>query len=349
MKLTVFISLVFVLCAGFAGISAADPLQGSGSTFAYPLIQKLSRSYQAYLADGTDFVPTDTAIDYEPVGSLGGILRLQNPQIDFAASDFPLTPAELDKGGYAQFPFVAGAIVPVFNVEIPAGGEIRIPAKVLAGIYLGSIQNWNDPALVAANPSVVLPDQKITVLHRVDGSGSTYNWTAYLATASADWNQKYGINSLITWPLGQDVRGSSGMAEAVAATAGSIGYLELGQAQRAGLAIGLVENGKGQFVAASAPSIRAASESATWSADDHFYTSLVNAADEKAYPITAVTYVVMRRDSGFGSNTERVLRFFSFVLRGGSADAEALGYVALPDATINAVKAYWTRQFGFGS
>ncbi len=341
--LLVFISVLMPTAA------RAEAIQGSGSTFAFPLLQKLSRSYLENRAGSSDFVDMDLGVEYEPVGSLGGILRLESRGIDFAASDFPLSKSEIDKRGLIQFPFVTGAVVPVYNVKALNGIEIKLPAVVLADVYLGKIQNWNDRAIVAANSGVTLPDLRISVVHRKDGSGTTNNWTAFLSGASKEWREKYGTNTLVSWPIGIDVDGGSRMAETVAKTEGAIGYLELGQATRAGISIAPVQNAQGAFVSANADTIKAAVTSAAWSADEHFHTSLVNAQSPDAYPISAVTYVVMPRERSFASNQRDVLRFFKFVLEQGSAETRALGYVPLPASTIQAVKDYWAKQAGYGS
>jgi phosphate transport system substrate-binding protein len=324
----------------------AEPLQGSGSTFAFPFLSSMSREYLEHLNDGGDYVANDNAISYEPIGSLGGILRLANPEIDFAATDFPLSPEELKKSNYVQFPIVVGGIVPVINVKALSSAKVNLPADVLANIYLGKIQNWNDVAIAKANPGLTLPDLKIVVVQRSDGSGSTYNWTQYLAESNAEWREKYGVNTLVSWPLGTSVKGGGKMAEVVAATDGAIGYLEFGQATRASLTVALVANSSGQFVTPDAASMMAAAESAAWSSQNDFYMSMVKADNPAAYPITAATFIVMRKDAGFASDAGQALRFFRFVLEKGDKKARELGYVPLPARTVEEVKKYWTAQLG---
>jgi phosphate transport system substrate-binding protein len=327
-------------------LAKAEPIQGSGSTFAFPFLSNMSREYLEHLNDGGDYVSNDNAIGYEPVGSLGGILRLADPEIDFAATDFPLSSNELKKSGYIQFPIVIGGIVPVINVKAIGTSTVNLPADVLANIYLGKTQNWNDPSIAKANPTLKLPDLKITVVHRSDGSGSTYNWTQYLSESSSEWQEKYGVNTLVSWPLGTSVKGGGEMAAKVSATDGAIGYLEFGQANRAKLTVALVANSSGQFVTPDAVSMLAAADSAAWSSQNDFFASMVKADNPAAYPITAATFIVMRKDASFGSSAGQAIRFFRYVLEKGGKKALELGYVPVPARTVEEVKKYWTAQLG---
>lgn len=344
----IFIGLIALLVLAVTQ-AFADPIQGSGSTFVYPLVQRASREYQEFLSGDGDFTTNDNAISYEPVGSLGGILRLQRPEIDFAASDYPLSVAELDKADLVQFPIVAGAISVVVNVPGLETTKINLPAASLADIYLGKIQNWNDPAIARANVGVTLPDMAIVVVARQDGSGSTFNWTSYLADASAEWREKYGAANLVSWPLGKAVKGGSAVAEEVARTRGAIGYLEFGQAQRAGLNVALVGDAEGNFSAPDTASILAAVNAAGLSATTHFGTSLINSKATGAYPVSAVTYVLMRRNSSLAGGHGRALRFFRYLYEKGDTTAHVLGFVPMPQATIKDVTAYWYASFRNGS
>lgn len=327
----------------------ADAVEGSGSTFVFPLIKAASKAYRENLADGTDYAPGENEIDYEPVGSLGGILRLQQIDIDFAAIDFPLPRAELAKFGYVQFPIVVGAIAPVVNIGALKDNPLNLPGEVLAEIYLGKIQNWNDPAIAAANPGIALPDLRIAVVHRSDGSGTTYNWTRYLSGVSPEWKEKYGADTLINWPLGSGAEGGGKLAEKVKGTDGAIGYLEFGQASRAGLALARVGMGAQAFAAPDAASIAAAATGAQWSSANDFNISLIGNAAPGGYPIAAAVYVIMRADGGFGNDNTRTLRFFQFLLEKGPAIASELGYVPLPESTVTEVKKHWASKFDYGS
>lgn len=343
-------------CAGLIAVvvfalsqAVADPIQGSGSTFVYPLIQRASGEYQVFLSGDGDFTTNDNAVSYEPVGSLGGILRLQRPEIDFAASDYPLSVAELDKAGFAQFPIVAGAIAVVVNIPTLEKTKINMSASVLADIYLGKIQNWIDPAIAKANQGVAFPDLPIAVVARLDGSGSTFNWTSYLSQANTEWREKYGAANLVSWPLGKAVKGGGAVAAEVKATAGAIGYVEFGQAQRAGLNIAMVGLVDGSFSAPDKASISAAINGSDLKAETHFATSLINSKAAGAYPISAVTYAIMRRNSGRAAGHSRALRFFNYVYQHSDQTALDLGFVSLPEAAAKTVNAYWASAFRNGS
>jgi phosphate transport system substrate-binding protein len=345
--LAFFITLLLA-CSG--GLAQGEPIHGAGSTFAYPVIAKWSESYLTDRAGGNDITFMGDGIDYEPVGSLAGILRLSQPEMDFAASDMPLPPDELKTFGFVQFPLVVGGIVPVVNLDNVAPGGIMLSGEVLADIYLGKIQNWSDPAITAINPGLKLPDLRITVIHRADGSGSTFNWTSFLSSASSEWKDKYGADTLITWPLGTSVERSSGVVSAVKATKGAIGYVEYGQVVRAELTFAAVKNRAGKFVRPEPQSFAAAAAKAPWSADNGFYLSLVDSAEaQEAYPITATTYILMRRDPDSVSRARQALWFFNHALTQGAGDAEALFYVPLPGTLVDQIKAYWTHELSFGS
>lgn len=345
--LLAFLAALFLIASGLP--APAEPIHGAGSTFAHPVIAKWSESYLTDRAGGTDITFMGSGIDYEPVGSLAGILRLSQPEMDFAASDAPLPPDELKKFGYVQFPLVVGGIVPVVNLDNIAPGGLQLSGEVLADIYLGKIQSWSDPAILALNQGLKLPDLKITVVHRADGSGSTFNWTSFLSAASPEWQSKYGADTLISWPLGTSVERSSGIVGAVKATKGAIGYVEYGQVVRAELIYATVKNRAGKFIRPEPESFAIAAAKAPWSADNGFHLSLVDSAEADAWPITAVTYILMRRDPDSVSRARQALWFFNHALTRGAADAHALNYVPLPDPLVEQIKAYWTRELSFGS
>ncbi|WP_119392226.1 phosphate ABC transporter substrate-binding protein PstS [Taklimakanibacter lacteus] len=345
--LLAFLTAIMLSCSG--GMALGEPIHGAGSTFAYPIIARWSESYLADRAGGTDITFMGSGIDYEPVGSLAGILRLSQPEMDFAASDMPLPPEELRKFGYVQFPLVMGGIVPVVNLDDIAPGGIALSGELLADIYLGKIQNWSDPAIAGLNPGLKLPDLRITVIHRADGSGSTFNWTSFLSSASAEWKSKYGADTLISWPLGTSVERSSGVVSAVKATKGAIGYVEYGQVVRAELIYAAVQNRAGKLVRPEPESFAAAAAKAPWSPDTGFHLSLIDSAEAEAYPITAVTFILMRREPDSVQRARQALWFFKHALTKGTGDAEALFYVPLPGTLVDQVKAYWARELSFGS
>lgn len=329
-----------------AGLSAASPalaerVQGAGSTFAYPVIRTWTRSFLEARAGGSDFVIDDLGVDYEPIGSLGGVMRLAQPEIDFAATDAPLSPEELGKRNLAQFPLVIGGLAVVFNLDGVASGAINLSGDVVARMYLGQIARWNDPAIAADNPGVTLPDLPVTAVHRSDGSGSTLTFTRYLSGANADWTTGPGSDTLLSWPGGTGAEGSSGVVEAVSATKGAIGYVEHGQAVREGLAVARVSNRSGAFVAPSPEIFAATAAGANWDPARGFYLQLADTDTPDAYPLAAVTFALMHKSRRSEARTRRTLFFLSHALDHGDAKASALGYVPLPAALVERVKAYW--------
>ena len=224
-----FVAIVGSIFALVADRGSSDRIIGSGSTFAMPLIQRMAVVYQDAKSGDSDWVTGSAGVDYEPVGSLSGIMRLKDPEVDFAIADYPLSAEAASELGVVQFPIVIGSISPVYN--LPEQKEpLRFTAPLLAAVYGGKVAVWSDPAIAAVNPGRTLPDTRIVVVHRADGSGSTLNWTAYLSSGSEEWKAGFGSATTVRWPTGVDVRGGDRMAETVKATPGAIGYLETGQA-----------------------------------------------------------------------------------------------------------------------
>ncbi|MGE0240573.1 MAG: phosphate ABC transporter substrate-binding protein PstS [Parvibaculaceae bacterium] len=326
------------------GPALAERIHGAGSTFASPVITQWSASHLKDRAGGDDIHLMNAGIDYEPVGSIGGIHRLGEPEMHFALSDVALPPAELMKFGYVQFPIVIGGIVPVINLDGIGPGELRLSGALLADIFLGKIRNWSDPAIAALNPGLALPDLAITVVHRTYDSGSTFHWTSFLSRSSPEWKSRHGAATLIDWPVGVAAVRSAGMARVVKETKGAIGYIEYGQVQRASLIYAAVDNHNGQPIRPHPRAFTTATAELQWSADNDFFISSIDAASDGAYPLTAVTFVLLRREP----LSERAMWFFNFALEKGAADAEALGYAALPPALVDQVRAYWMAELGYG-
>ncbi len=334
------------LCAALLALAAvraeAQPINGAGSTFAFPVIASWSEGFEIARADGTDFVSQDGGVSYEPIGSVGGIVRLNQPDVDFAATDAPLPPADLEARGLIQFPIVVGGLAVVVNLPGVESGGLMLPRAVLADIYLGRITDWSDPALAAANPGLALPDLPIRAVGRLDGSGSTRSFTRYLSLASEDWASAHGSNTRIDWPAAISVEGSGKVIEAVAATEGAIGYVEFGQAERAGLAAARVENLAGAFVAPDAAAFAATAAKADWRAAPDFHLLLTDVDTPDAYPITTATFALLRREDASG-RIRRVLRFFDYALESGGDRARELSYVALPPSVVALVQDHWRR------
>ncbi|MGL5447629.1 MAG: phosphate ABC transporter substrate-binding protein PstS [Rhabdaerophilum sp.] len=334
---------VFALIAIFFAMPAfSEPIRGAGSTFAAPIIAKWSKAYQQARADGGDFISPDWVVDYELVGSLAGIMRLRQPELDFAATDAPIPASDVQKNSYLQFPIVVGGVAIVANVPGIKDGELKLTGQLLADIYLGKVQNWSDPAVRAANPDLKLPDLRISVIHRKDGSGTTFTLTEFLSAVSAEWKQKYGADTLISWPLGTSAQGTQAVMQVARATAGAIAYLEFGQASRAGLPLAAIGNRAGEFVRPQASTFTAAVAAGEWDAKQHFFRSLVDQSGSGVYPIVAATFVVVPLDRG-PTRVKRVQDLFEQAFETGGADAAALGFVPVPADLAKAIKSYWAK------
>ena len=354
--------LVAGICACMAAVSPAraDPLTGAGSTFVFPLLSQWGQKFQASEESGSYVAAPATGsttaesglgslfgfladgVDYEPVGSLGGTMRVIARAVDFGASERPMAPEEVDRHRLMQFPITTGGIGVVVNLPGVANGTLRLSGAVLADIYLGSVTTWSHPALRALNPDLALPDAPIEVVHRSDGSGTTYNLAAYLAHASLEWRGRGGVDTELKWATGTGVEGSGRIVETVAAGENTIGYVELGQAERAGLTTALIENRAGQFRAPSRQTIAAAVAGAGWTGSRHFSLLLTEAADDDAYPLAATVYALMPRETRSGS--ERTLRFFKGALTHWQQDAVNLGYVPLPESLVDQIRSYWENN-----
>ncbi len=336
------VGLAFALLSSFAH---AEPIRGAGSTFAAPIINQWSHTYEAVRTDGGDYSSPDWRVDYEPVGSLAGIMRLNQAEMDFAATDMPLPPDDLAKRGWTQFPIVMGGVVVVANVDNVGAGALRLSGPVLADIYLGKVQNWSDPQIQALNSDLPLPDAPIEVLHRQDGSGSTFTFTSFLSEVSPEWREKYGADTLIAWPLGRSEKGTSGLAALTAATRNSIAYLEYGQAVRAGLPFVSLQNQAGAFVPPTPEAFQAGLAEVEWDAARDFHVATTNLAGDAAYPMAAVTFVILPKDRGQG-RVNRVLDLFRLAFEQGAQDASTLGYIPIPIELASRIEAYWAKNLG---
>jgi phosphate transport system substrate-binding protein len=360
---------VLVLTAVLAAVPAAslkaqevlggtDVVRGAGSSFAYPVISRWAHTYQRWLALGGDFPFFNSGLDdprvgppldYEPVGSLAGTLRVRDRAVDFGASDVPLPSDELAKFGLGQFPIVIGGVTAAVNIDGVGSNEIRFTGEVLANIFLGNIREWSHPTIQALNPGLKLPNAPIAVVHRSDGSGTTYNLAYFLSQASPEWREKMGTNTLLPWRTGTGARGNEGVAKAVRATKNSIGYIEYVQATQLKLSTALIRNRAGQFVAPDAKSFQAAAASAEWGKTTDFNLMLTNAPGDEAYPITATVFVLMHKQPTSPQRSRAALAFFRWALEKGSKEAATLGYVPLPPSLVGQVGEYWSKSFKAGS
>jgi phosphate transport system substrate-binding protein len=330
---------------------------GAGSTFAFPIISKWAAGYQRWKAGGGDYPvsnsgledpPTGQAIDYEPSGSLAGTMRVRDGSVDFGASDVPLSSAELTKAGLGQFPIVIGGVAIVVNLDGVAAGDIKFTGPLLADIFLGKVSTWSDAAIKAINPTLKLPDAKIAVVRRSDGSGTTFNFTNYLSKVSTEWKDKVGSDLLVKWPVGEGAKGNDGIAQAVKRTPNSISYIEFAQALQARLVYASLQNKAGKFIKPEPLAFQAAASSASWSGASDFDQLLIDAPGEAAYPVVVTVFAQMKK-SGGNLRSRATLNFLQWSLERGAADAAHLGYVPLPSSLVTDVKKYWTASFKFSS
>src|SRR5215469_1114275 len=278
--------ILIAMLVATQGVAAET--KGAGSTFVSPVMAKWIDIYKA---------KTGNTVSYRPVGSSIGVGLIKKAAVDFGATDMPLQPGELEKLGIMQFPIVIGGVVPVVNIEGVKPGEIHFTGQVLADIYLGRLRSWSDPAIQAINPDLKLPNAPITVVHRIDGSGTTFNWSNYLSKVSPEWKTSVGEGTSVEWPVGLGGKGNDGVASLVNLIPGAIGYLEYTYAlQRLDkISFGLVQNSAGNFVSPNVRSFQVAASSADWKAAKDFCLVLTNAPGEDAYPITATTFLLMHK------------------------------------------------------
>ena len=330
-----FVATLLTTCAWLGQAHAGD-VTGAGSTFVYPLMSKWAATYYA---------KTGQQVNYQPVGSGNGIRQIKAANVTFGATDMPLKPEELQRAGLAQFPIVVGGVVPVLNLAGIGAGQLRMTGALLTAIYQGRIVNWNDPAIAAVNPGVPLPDLKIVVVHRSDGSGTTFNWTDYLSKVSPEWKDKVGAGTTVKWPTGVGASGNEGVSVYIRNVQGAVGYVELTYALQRKLTYAAVQNRDGLYVQPSRESFSAAVAAAEWNPEQDFYQLLTNPPGQTVWPITGTVFVLMPRAPGNAVGTRDALAFFQWALMEGQADALAEHYVALPQALVMQIRAYWSATF----
>jgi phosphate transport system substrate-binding protein len=327
-KLTIVAAISAALMAGPA---MAENLNGAGGTAIYPVLSVWAQKYQQ---------KTGTAVNYQAIGSGGGIQQIEAKTVDFANSDKPLTPDVLAKNGLVQFPQVIISIVPVVNLPGIKPGELVIDGKTLAQIYLGTIKKWNDPALKALNPKVNLPDMAITTVHRADGSGTTFNFTNYLGKVDPYWLTQVGSDTSVSWPGGLSGKGNAGVAATVAQVQGAIGYVEFAYVMQNHLTYMDMINADGKRLAPTMDAFQSAASHADFTKVQDFYLILTNQPGAKSWPITAATYMLMRKDYDAGKNGA-VLKFLDWALHDGQADSKKLDYVPFPDGVVKQIEDSW--------
>jgi phosphate transport system substrate-binding protein len=290
---------------------------------------------------------TGNSVSYQSVGSGIGISLIKKVAVDFGTSDMPLKPEELDKLGMVQFPLVIGGVVPVVHVEGVKPGEMRFTGRLLADIFLGNIRNWSHPAIQKINPDLKLPNIAITVVHRVDGSGTTFNWSNYLSKMSSEWKATVGESTSLEWPHGVGGKGNDGVASLMASIPGSIGYLEYTYALQKidKISFGVVQNSAGKFVSPNSETFQAAASSADWKNTKDFFLIMTDAPGANAYPITATTFVLMYKQPKSSESTAITVDFMRWSLESGQPLAESLDYVPLPSALVQQIEVYWKANF----
>lgn len=323
-------------CALGMGSAHAIDITGAGSSFVYPVISKWAASYAER---------SGNRVNYQSIGSGGGIAQIKAGTVDFGASDKPLTEAELEEAGLGQFPIVIGGIVPTFNVSGIEPGQLVLDGTTLADIFLGNIERWNDPVLSALNPDLQLPDEKITVVRRSDGSGTSFNFTNYLSKVSPEWKSKVGEGTAVKWPVGVGGKGNEGVAAYIRQLGYSIGYVEYAYAVQNHLGYARMKNTAGQIVTPAASTFQAAADTADWDNAQNFNLIMTDAPGDDAWPITATTWSILHKAP---KNTEHIkvtFDFFRYAYTEGTKAASSLDYVPLPESLVRKIEAYWASDF----
>jgi len=328
------LAVVGVLATTLVPAKAAD-ISGAGATFPYPVYAKWADAYKKVTGNG---------LNYQSIGSGGGIKQIKAKTVTFGATDAPLSGKELDESGLAQFPMVMGGIVPVVNIEGVKPGDLTLDGPTLAKIFLGEIKTWDDPAIKKLNPNAKLPNQAIAIVHRSDGSGTTYNFAYYLADVSPDWKTKVGVNTSVQWPSGIGAKGNEGVANNVGNTKGSIGYVEYAYAKQNKLTFTKMINKAGKTVTPTADTFQAAAASADWKSQPGYGVILANQAGEKSWPMTAATWILVYKQPADAAATGEALKFFAWAYKNGDKMAEELDYVPMPENVVKDVEKYWANE-----
>jgi phosphate transport system substrate-binding protein len=313
----------------------AAEISGAGATFPYPLYAKWADSYKK---------ETGLSLNYQSIGSGGGIKQIEAKTVTFGATDMPLKAEQLDKVGLIQFPTVIGGDIPVVNLEGIKSGDLHFDGATLAQIFLGQIKTWDDPAIKKLNPNAKLPSQAIVVVHRSDGSGTTFIWTDYLSKVSADWKSKVGANTSVEWPVGIGAKGNEGVANNVANTKGSIGYVEYAYAKQNNLTTVSMINKDGKIVAPSAAAFAAAAASANWEGTPGFGVVLTDQPGAGTWPIAGATFILMYKQPQDTAAAGEALKFFAWAYAKGGKMAEDLDYVPMPANVIASIQKVWAGQ-----
>lgn len=334
-----FKTLVVALSASsaliLAATASADDLTGAGATFPYPIYAKWADAYKKSSGNG---------LNYQSVGSGAGIKQIKSKTVDFGASDMPLKPEELDAAGLVQFPAIMGGLVPVVNLEGVEAGKLKLTGDIIANIYLGKTTKWNAAEIAALNPGIKLPATDITVVHRSDGSGSTFLWTDYLSKVNAEFQSTVGSGTAVKWPVGLGGKGNEGVAASVMNVKGAIGYVEYAYVKKNKMVYAQLKNKDGNFVEPSDDSFKAAAAGADWAKSPGYYVILTNQSGKAAWPVTGASFILMYKQQADAAKGRDVLKFFDWAFKNGEAMATELDYVAMPPSVVKLVQATWKND-----
>ena len=323
----------FALAIGAQAIAQSVEVTGAGASFPAPLYAKWADVYSK---------ETGHRINYQSIGSGGGIKQIRAKTVDFGATDAPMKPEDLEKSGLAQFPTVIGGVVPVVNIKGISNGQLRLSGPVLADIYLGKITRWNDPAITALNPELKLPSAAIAVVRRSDGAGTTFVFTSYLSKVSADWKANVGEGTAVQWPVGLGGKGNEGVSAFVLRIGNSIGYVESAYAKFGKMAYVLMQNAAGEFVAPTGETFSAAAAGAKWDPAS-FYVILTNQPGKKTWPISGATFILMHKTQDKPMRAKAALDYFAWAFKNGGKIASELDYAPLPESLTKAIEASWAQ------
>jgi phosphate transport system substrate-binding protein len=326
---------VFFVILGIGLTASATEITGAGSTFVYPILSRWADAYKQ---------KTGVVVNYQSIGSGGGIKLIESSTVDFGASDKPLKSEDLAKEGLIQFPIINGAVVPVVHLSGVVADQLKLSGPLLGDIYLGKIKKWNDPAIAAENKGLALPDKAIVVIHRSDGSGTTFIFTNYLSKVSPTWQSTVGEDSAVKWPAGVGAKGNEGVASNVQQIDGSIGYVEYAYAFQNKMAYVQMKNGAGKYVKAGAESFTAAAQGADWAKAKDFYLILTDAPGNNSWPIAGSTFILMHKKQEKPAQAEAALKFFRWAFANGDASAKELHYVPIPSAVAKMIEKTWKES-----
>jgi phosphate transport system substrate-binding protein len=327
-----------IVAAGLVAAStsafAAD-ITGAGSTFIFPVLSKWADAYKK---------ETGAGVNYQSIGSGAGIKQIQAKTVTFGATDAPLKADQLEKDGFVQWPMIMGAIVPVVNIEGVKAGDMVLDGDTLAKIYLGTISKWDDPAIQKLNPKLALPSAAIAVVHRADGSGTTFNFTDYLSKVSADWKSKVGSGTAVEWPAGVGAKGNEGVSGNIGQTKNAIGYVEYAYAKQNKLTYTGLVNKAGKTVQPTTEGFQAAAANADWANAPGYYLILTDQPGEKSWPIVASTFILMHKDATDKAASQEAIKFFKWAFAKGGKMAEELDYIPMPDAVVKLIDKTWSAE-----